>query len=143
LRKYREERLNQIGMKALFPLWKIPSERLIKEFIDLGFKSVVVTVNEKFMDKSFLGRTIDGEFLHDLPSGVDPCGEYGEYHSFVYDGPIFKKPVSFELGDIVYRKYSPSSGDRSRDPDCFDKTPDPFDNGFWYCDLLPSSVSGV
>lgn len=144
LRRYREDKLSQIGMKAVFPLWKIPSERVIREFIDAGFKSVIVTVNEKFLDKSFLGRTIDEDFLRDLPHGVDPCGEHGEYHSFVYDGPIFKKPIPFELGEFVYRKYSPSVKERSQDSNCFGKTEDPFDAGFWYCDLLlPRSVSGL
>lgn len=95
LRKYREEKLAEVNVKADFPIWKISSSDLIKEFINLGFKAVVVCVNENNLDKSFAGREIDTDFVNDLPADVDPCGENGEYHSFVYDGPIFKKPVVF------------------------------------------------
>jgi uncharacterized protein (TIGR00290 family) len=126
LRKYREEQLSRLKINAYFPLWKKSTKHLIKEFINLGFKAVVVCVNEKYLDKSFAGRIIDEDFINDLPANIDPCGENGEYHSFVYAGPIFQKPVKYTLGEVTYRHYpDPSNGQSSL-----------ADQGFWYCDLL-------
>jgi uncharacterized protein (TIGR00290 family) len=79
---------------VFFLLWKIDTTKLVEEFNRLGFKSIVVCVNEKYLDESFVGRMIDKSFIDDLPEGVDPCGENGEFHSFVFDGPIFKKPIN-------------------------------------------------
>ena len=141
LRAYRENKLAEMDLKAIFPLWKIPTNQLVREFIALGFKAVIVCVNDKFLGKDFVGRKIDDSFLADLPNSVDPCGEYGEFHSFVYDGPIFKKPVAFELGEIVYRKYQPSQHDDDSEYNCSNKSA-PFSSGFWYCDLLPVAEEG-
>lgn len=124
LKKYREDRLARVGMNGVFPIWKKPSQQLVQEFIDLGFKAVLVCVDEKHLDQSFAGRLIDESLLKDLPKGVDPCGENGEYHSFVYDGPIFQQPIEFNKGDIVYKTYADPSGQKSK-------------TGFWYCDLVP------
>lgn len=124
LRKYREDKLAQVNMKGIFPLWKLNTTEVINEFLDLGFKTIIVCVNEKYLDKSFAGRIIDKDFLKDLPSNVDPCGENGEFHTFVFDGPIFKKPISFTVGEIVHRKYES------------EKDEPVFDTGFWYCDLI-------
>lgn len=138
LRKYREDQLAKIGLKGVFPLWKIPTDQLIREFIDLGFKTVVTCVNEKFLDKSFAGRIIDNQFLKDLPANVDPCGEHGEFHTFVFDGPLFSKPIAIETGEMVYRKYTPAKEENSSD-DCFkekEENEDPFNTGFWFCDLM-------
>ena len=88
------------------------------------------------MDKSFVGRIINDDFLNDLRDGVDPCGENGEYHSFVFDAPFFSKPIPFDKGEIVYRKYTPSKQDAA-DSDTIIDTDSPFNNGFWYCDILP------
>ncbi len=130
LRKYREDKLAELNLKGLFPLWKIPTDKLIREFIDSGFRAITTCVNDKYLDKSFVGRIIDDDFLHDLPPGVDPCGENGEYHSFVFDAPFFSKLIEFEKGEIVYRKYTaPDTDDQSTDDS-------PFNNGFWYCDLV-------
>jgi uncharacterized protein (TIGR00290 family) len=138
LRKYREDKLSQAGLKGLFPLWKMDTRKVVEEFIRLGFKTIVICVNEKYLDKSFSGRIIDEAFLNDLPPGVDPAGENGEFHTFVFDGPIFKTPVRFKLGETVYRKYTkPEKKDASYDCGVNDKNDDPFDTGFWYCDLLP------
>ncbi|MBI1769660.1 MAG: diphthine--ammonia ligase [Bacteroidetes bacterium] len=142
LRKYRENKLAEMDLKAIFPLWKIPTDQLIREFIDLGFKAVVVCVNDKFLDKSFVGRVIDDSFLKDLPDNVDPCGEYGEFHSFVFDGPIFKEPIEFKLGEMVYRKYSPTQQDGNSQYNCNSSSFNPFESGFWYGDLLPISEVG-
>ena len=140
LRRYREEKLEEVGFEGVFPLWHIPTKQLAKEFIDLGFKAVIVCIDEKHLDSSFVGREFDKHFLRDLPENVDPCGEYGEFHSFVYDGPVFTKPVEIDKGEIVYRKYLPPKRDDGTDPDtCGSNNPTHITTGFWYCDLLPKS----
>ncbi|OXB09312.1 ATP-binding protein [Flavobacterium reichenbachii] len=136
LRKYREDQLAKAGFKGVFPLWKIETKDLIQEFITLGFKTIVVCVNERYLDKSFVGRIIDQDFINDLPENVDVCGEKGEFHTFTFDGPIFSEPIDFEKGEIVYRKYErPKSEDLSNTA-CDTNTSDAFDFGFWYCDLI-------
>ena len=136
LRKYREDKLAEIGFEGVFPLWKIPTKDLIQEFINLGFKTIVVCVNERFMDKSFVGRVIDQNFINDLPENVDVCGENGEFHTFTFDGPIFSKPIEFEIGEIVYRKYEKPEKENSSDTAGDTSASDAFDFGFWYCDLV-------
>ncbi|KIA99430.1 diphthine--ammonia ligase [Flavobacterium sp. KMS] len=135
LRKYREDKLVDIGFEAVFPLWKIPTKDLIQEFISLGFKTIVVCVNERFLDKSFVGRVIDQNFINDLPDNVDVCGENGEFHTFTFDGPIFSEPIQFEIGEIVHRKYEKPKTESS-DTACDTNASDAFDYGFWYCDLI-------
>lgn len=127
LRKYREDQLQSIGMKGVFPLWQINTTDLIHEFLDLGFKTIVTCINETYLDKSFAGRIIDKDFLQDLPEDVDPCGENGEFHTFTFDGPIFKTPIDFEIGEIVKKTYPKPKSDENEE------------NGeyvFWFCDLL-------
>jgi uncharacterized protein (TIGR00290 family) len=136
LRKYREDKLAEIGFEGVFPLWKIPTSDLIQEFIALGFKTIVVCVNERFLDKSFVGRMIDQNFINDLPENVDVCGENGEFHTFTFDGPIFSKPIEFEVGEIVYRKYEKPKEQDASDTACDTSASDAFDYGFWYCDLI-------
>ena len=139
LRHYRETKLAELNLKGVFPLWKIPTDTLIREFLDLGFKTIITCVNEKYLDKSFAGRIIDNDFLKDLPDNVDPCGENGEFHTFVFDGPIFKQPIPFDRGEIIYRKYTSAKQQDNSASDCYtdkDNADNPFDNGFWYCDLL-------
>lgn len=121
IKSFKEQQLSQLGGHGIFPLWKRDTRDLLIEMIDSGVKAVVVCVDAKVLDKSFIGRVIDLEFLSDLPKGVDPCGENGEYHSFVFDGPLFNYPVSYELGDVVYKTYN----------DADNKT-----YGFWFLDLL-------
>lgn len=133
LRKYREDKLAIMGFKGVFPLWKEDTKTLLEEFLSLGFKTIVVCVNEKYLDKSFVGRIIDATFISDLPKNVDVCGENGEFHTFTFDGPIFKNPIPFEIGEIVYRKYEQPK--TSSETACeTDNTA--FDYGFWYCDLV-------
>jgi uncharacterized protein (TIGR00290 family) len=115
VKKYREENLSRIGMKTLFPLWGSDTSDLATEFIDLGFKAIITCIDSKFLDKKFVGREFDKAFLSELPTNVDPCGEKGEFHSFVYAGPIFEKEISFKKGRIVRRN-----------------------NRFFFCDLLPT-----
>ncbi len=102
VKEYREKQLSMMDIQTVFPLWKMNSNDVLKEFIDLGFKSIVVCINEKYLDSSFVGRIINADFVADLPQNIDPCGENGEYHSFVFDGPIFKKPVDFKVNDKIY-----------------------------------------
>jgi uncharacterized protein (TIGR00290 family) len=103
LRKYREDNLSKLGMKGVFPLWGRDTAELVRYFITSGFRAVVTCVDSRVLDKGFIGRTIDEDFLAELPSGVDPCGENGEYHSFVYDGPIFEQPIAVTMGETVQR----------------------------------------
>jgi uncharacterized protein (TIGR00290 family) len=131
LRLYREEQLRKAGIQCVFPLWKRDTKELASEFIETGFRAVVVCVNEQFLDKSFCGRIIDREFLADLPSNVDPCGENGEFHSFVFDGPIFRNKVPFQIGEMVHRKYTAPKKDSS----C-DTSDEPSQTGFYFCDLF-------
>lgn len=105
LRRYREEKLSTVGITAHFPLWKRNTTELLREFIGLGYKAIVVCVNKQYLDASFLGRELDEEFLNDLPANVDPCGEHGEFHTFVYDGPIFAQPVFIQKGEVVSKTY--------------------------------------
>ncbi|MDM7994690.1 MAG: diphthine--ammonia ligase [Acidobacteriota bacterium] len=112
IRAYREERMRRTGMHCLFPLWGKPTPETARRFLDLGFRAIVVCVDTKVLDGAFAGRDYDRDFIKNLPPGVDPCGENGEFHTFVYDGPIFKKPVPVQRGDIVLR-----------------------DERFFYCDL--------
>ncbi len=136
LRQYREDKLATMGFEGVFPIWRIPTKELIQEFISLGFQTVVVCVNERYLDKSFVGKIINQQFIDDLPENVDVCGENGEFHTFCFDGPIFQKPIDFELGEIVYRKYEKPKTDSSNTAcDADDSTA--YDYGFWYCDLIP------
>jgi uncharacterized protein (TIGR00290 family) len=112
IRQYREERLSQIGMEALFPIWKRDTGKLAKSFLQAGFKAVLVCVDSRFLDRSFAGRAFDESLLADLPRHVDPCGENGEFHTFVNAGPIFSRPIPVRQGEIVLRE-----------------------KHFWYCDL--------
>ena len=103
LKKYREERLKEAGLEAVFPIWKRDSRELANTFIELGFKAIITCVDSKMLDGRFSGRLFDRQFLSEMPSGVDPCGENGEFHSFVYDGPIFKESILCTVGETVLR----------------------------------------
>jgi len=115
LRKHREENLSKMGMKTLSPIWRRATRELAHTFIDLGFAAVITCVDSSVLDKTFIGRAFDESFLSQLPSTVDPCGENGEFHSFVYDGPIFREPILHTKGEVVLRE-----------------------NRFYYCDLTPA-----
>lgn len=117
LRKHRENNLAKLQMSAIFPLWKKDSKKLADSFIDLGFKAILTCVDTKFLDASFAGREFDKKLLSDLPGSVDPCGENGEFHTFVYDGPIFDQEISVIRGEVVLR-----------------------DERFCFCDLLGEEV---
>ncbi len=99
IRDFREEQLEHLGMEAVFPLWHRDPAELALAFLREKFKAVVLCVEESCLPASFVGRAFDRSFLADLPLGVDPCGENGEFHTFVYDGPLFAKPVRFRVGE--------------------------------------------
>lgn len=115
VRKYREQILAKAEMNGIFPLWKKDTQALASKFINLGFKAIITSIDSDVLAKAFVGREYDEQFLSTLPDNVDPCGENGEFHSFVYNGPIFHKRVSFQKGECVQRE-----------------------NRFYYCDLLPA-----
>lgn len=121
LKKYRENQFDKIGMKTIFPLWKRDSLALVKEFIALGYKTIVVCARADLKD--FCGRVIDESFLDDLPKDVDPSGENGEFHTFAFDGPIFAEPINFTIGELVYKSFSSDQ-----------------ELGYWYIDLVPSDM---
>ncbi len=135
LRQYRDELLDRAGFKCIYPLWKRDTTELVHEFIDLGFKTITVAVKSELMDDSFVGRVIDYDFLEELPEGVDPCGENGEFHTFTFDGPIFREPIPFSMGEKIHRSYNaPKDGTEHED---FDHEKNPKKMGFWFCDLIP------
>jgi len=125
LRRFREEKLSSMDVTCIFPLWKMSSRQLMEDFLQQGFKAIVVCVNARWLDKSFCGRIIDEHFLRDLPADIDPAGENGEYHSFVFDGPIFSRPISFEKGALYCKEY---------------KAPDGVAK-FYFCDLIADGAT--
>lgn len=124
LKQYREERLAEVGLKGHFPLWKRDTSELIREFLDLGFRTLVVSVDGSKLDQSFAGRELNEDFLNDLPPEVDPCGENGEFHTFVFEGPIFQSPVPFRKGEVVGKSYKLSKETEETVT-------------YWFQDLLP------
>lgn len=135
LRIYRKKQLSPFGIEPVFPLWKENTASLAKEFIGLGYRAIVVCVNASLLNQSFCGRCFDEKFLNDLPDGIDPCGENGEFHTFVYDGPLFKETVEFEVGETLSRAYIPSQGEKKKDKkDCFTEERT-WDTNFWFTDL--------
>jgi uncharacterized protein (TIGR00290 family) len=113
LRAYREKNLARMGMTALFPIWKRDTRALIRAFHSANFRAIAVCVDSKVLNRSFAGRELDQAFFRDLPPHADPCGENGEFHTFVFDGPIFHAPIPVRTGEIVQR------------------------DSFVFCDLLP------
>jgi uncharacterized protein (TIGR00290 family) len=113
IKAYRDQFLAKHNLRGIYPVWQRNTTEFIKEFTELGFKAVLTCVDSKALDQSFVGRIIDHAFLASLPANVDPCGENGEFHTFVFDGPNFARPVDLSVGETVSR------------------------DGFWFCDLLP------
>ena len=111
LKRWREENLAKVGMRGIFPLWKIDTSELMREFFALGFGTVICCVNDAYLGEDAVGRNIDAEFIASLPAEVDPCGENGEFHSFAFAGPVFKQPVRFAVGEKVYRPVESDASD--------------------------------
>ena len=124
LKIYREQQLAQVGFNAIFPLWKKDTRELIHMLEDSGIEAMIICVNEKFLGKEFLGCKIDSKFLNDLPPNVDPCGENGEFHTFVYNAPYFSAPINVVKGEVVYKAYTPAVNDK-----------DEWNTGFYFLDL--------
>ena len=103
VRAYREERLARAGRHGIFPIWGLDTTELAHQFIGQGFEATLVCVDPRVLDPSFAGRSYDEELLADLPASVDPCGENGEFHTFVHAGPIFKRPIACKRGDTIER----------------------------------------
>jgi uncharacterized protein (TIGR00290 family) len=103
IRRYREEKMAQVDMTAYFPLWGRKTADLARAFISLGFRAIITCVDTRALDGRFAGRDFDEQFLKELPQGIDPCGENGEFHTFVWDGPIFRRPIECTRGEIVLR----------------------------------------
>ena len=127
LRRSRERACARAGLRAEFPLWNAAPQELMEEFLRLGFRAVVTCVDGSVLDEGFVGRVIDEAFLKELPHGADICGENGEYHSFVFDGPIFHRPVPVEVAGTYYRDYpAPVSAGAKR---------------YWYAELIISGCT--
>ena len=100
IRTYREGMLAGLGLQGLYPVWGRDTSMLVREFLEIGFRAVLVCVDVEVLDASFAGRELDRALLAELPEGVDPCGENGEFHTFVFDGPGFRAPIAFERGHV-------------------------------------------
>ena len=132
LKAYREARLAEIGMQAIFPLWKRDTSELVIEFIDLGFETMLVCTQSRI--GSFLGRVIDRDFIKELPSDIDVCGENGEFHTFAFAGPIFKEPIIFVTGEKVFKEFAKP---KDKNDTCLSKDGDTAEkSGYWYIDLV-------
>lgn len=117
IRAYREEKLEGTGITPVFPLWQRPTRELAEQMVAGGLRAHLTAVDPKQLSSDFVGRTFDAELLRDLPEGVDPCGENGEFHSFVFAGPMLRQPISVTPGERVERE------------------------GFWFADLLPAAAA--
>jgi uncharacterized protein (TIGR00290 family) len=117
VRTYREKQLKGTGLEPLFPIWGIPTDQLAREMVNAGLRARLVCVDPKQLSSEFAGRDFDQSLLDELPPGVDPCGENGEFHSFVYAGPMFNQEIAIATGEKVER------------------------DGFWFCDILPAATS--
>lgn len=130
LKSYREKLLGASGLEPMFPLWQCQSDLLINDFINSGFRTLICSADAKFFSKEAAGSLVDDNFVRQLPSTVDPCGERGEFHTFVYDGPLFKKKVEFAVGDVVLNWYDfeilNAEGNLVKQR-----------SSFWFQDLLP------
>jgi uncharacterized protein (TIGR00290 family) len=116
IRAYRERQLQNTGLEPLFPLWLIPTDALAREMIRGGLRAKLVCIDPKKLGPEFAGCEFDEQLLQDFPAGIDPCGENGEFHSFVYAGPMFNREIAVKGGECVQR------------------------DGFWYADLLPATA---
>ena len=119
IRAYRERQLKDTGLSPLFPLWRLPTDALARQMIGSGLRAKLVCIDPKKLSSEFAGREFDEQLLRDFPADVDPCGENGEFHSFVYAGPMFSREIPVTIGERVQR------------------------DGFWYADLDESASAGA
>lgn len=127
LKEYRDQNLHKVGLLGHYPLWKKNTKMLVQEFLIKGFKTITCCINDQYLNESHVGQTITPEWLQSLPCEVDPCGENGEFHTFCFDGPIFKTPIKFEIKESVYKPLEAKYVDNSKSP---------FTKGFWFSELI-------
>ena len=132
LRAYRDNNLAKVGLKGIYPLWKLDTKKLAEDFIKLDFKTVLCCTNDAYLGESEVGRLFSADFVKHLPPNVDPCGENGEFHSFCYDGPIFKKPIAIKVGEKIYKPLEIKTTDDHPTPLPKNR---PKTQGFWFCEL--------
>jgi uncharacterized protein (TIGR00290 family) len=129
LKAYRDKNLEKVGMKGVYPLWKMDTKELAFDFIRLGFKTILCCTNDAYLGEKEVGEMFDLKLLMKLPDTVDPCGENGEFHTFCFDGPIFKTPVEVVVKEKIYRPLEiKTDGNNPAIPGS--KT-----QGFWFCEL--------
>jgi diphthamide synthase (EF-2-diphthine--ammonia ligase) len=137
LRAYRDKNLEKVGIRGVYPLWKMDTTQLAIDFIRLGFKTIVCCINDSYLSDNEVGVIFDLNFLKKLPADVDPCGENGEFHTFCFQGPIFKNPLRMEVKEKIYRPLeiktnsdnSGISGSKTQ--------------GFWFCELSHLPVRDI
>ncbi|MBE5319332.1 diphthine--ammonia ligase [Pedobacter sp. MR2016-19] len=131
LRTYRENKLAEIGITAIFPLWQKDTKELIEEFLNLSYKTIIVCTQQNL--ENFCGKVISMDLINQLPAEIDPCGENGEFHTFAFEGPIFRNKIAFNIGEKVFRTYNtPRKTDENEDLACQTSVL----SGFWYSDLV-------
>ncbi len=121
LKSYREEQLRSVGFNAVFPLWGRDTKELVELIEDVGIEAIIICAKAKGLGKGFLGRRVDRQLINDLPDGIDPCGENGEFHTFVYNAPYFSKPIDINKGEVVYTEYNNNP-----------------EHGFYFLDIAPN-----
>jgi uncharacterized protein (TIGR00290 family) len=129
LKAYREKILKEFGIEPAFPLWQYNTTELMRDFLATGFKTLICSANKLHLSEQQLGKVIDESFVKNLPPAVDPCGENGEFHTFVFDAPYFKKPIAFQLGEVVLRHYEYQKETEGK----IEK----LRTSFWFQELLP------
>jgi len=134
LKAYRDQRLAEVGLTGIYPLWKRHSHELINEFLSLGFGTVIACTQERL--GHLVGEEITPELIAALPDDVDVCGENGEFHTFAFKGPIFKNEIKYQTGERVFKEYN---APKNADDTCLSPNDEKPKSGFWYCDLLPTS----
>jgi uncharacterized protein (TIGR00290 family) len=130
LKDYRDARLNEVGLKGIYPLWKRDTSELIDEFLNLGFGTVIACTQQRL--ERIVGKEISRELIDALPDDVDVCGENGEFHTFTFKGPIFTNAIKYKTGVKIFKEYA---APKNADDSCVSVT-DTKPCGFWYCDLL-------
>ena len=125
LRSYRDAILQQHQLTGVYPLWKEDTAALVRKFLELGFRTITCCISTAWLSEDWVGRELSADFISELPSNVDPCGENGEFHTFCFDGPIFRKALRFKLGSREFKPLSVHTISDSKP------------SGFWYVDLLP------
>ena len=125
VKSYREKKLNPEGINVVEPLWDKTTEEVMSDFLSSGLKTIIVTTTADILDNSYIGKVIDEDFIKNIPVGVDLCGENGEYHTFCYDGPIFREPIDFKLGEPLSKTFPINLDDGSTQ-----------DFTYWFANLL-------